>query len=144
MQCEKCHSENTQRLQVAYESGTQNIQTTSHTTGVGIGAGGLGVGSASTTTRGQASSLLASRVAPPPRKRYLVPAFFAFLAWLLWVNTRAFSMWFLLSSAVIALCFYLLYRSFHFNRNVWPQQLAYWQQQWVCLKCGHVYHAPED
>lgn len=40
MKCPKCESENTQRLEVAFHSGTQNISTTSNTAGVGIGSGG--------------------------------------------------------------------------------------------------------
>lgn len=140
MQCEKCNSENTQRLEVVYEGGTQNIQTTSHTTGVGIGGGGVGFGGASTTTSGTSRSLLASRAAPPSRRGYLFPVFFGFLAWLLWTATTRFSMWFFISVAIMALCAYLIYAAFTFNRNVWPGLFAYWQKQWICHKCGHIYH----
>ena len=140
MQCEKCNSDNTQRLEVAYEGGTQNIQTTSRTTGLGFGRGGLGVGAATTSTSGKAHSLLANRAAPPSKKGYKYQIFFGFLAWLLFTATTAFSMWFFVSVSVMALCAYLIFAAFQFNSKVWPEQLAYWQSQWVCLKCGHIYH----
>ncbi|MDO4708967.1 MAG: hypothetical protein Q4B94_03975 [Pseudomonadota bacterium] len=140
MQCEKCHSDNTQRLQVVYEGGTQNISATSRTTGIGIGGGGLGVGVASTQTTGISRSTLAYRAAPPAKQRYVFALFLGFLAWLLWVYTSAFSKWFLLSSAVIALCGYWAYRVYTFNNKVWPELMAYWENEWLCLKCGHIYH----
>ena len=43
MQCPKCQSDNTQRLQVVYGGGTQNISTSSSSVivgGVGSGMGG--------------------------------------------------------------------------------------------------------
>ncbi len=140
MQCQKCTSDNTQRLEVAYEDGTQNIQTSSRTTGVGLGRGGIGVGAASTTTSGVSRSLLASRAAPPRKRRYLFIVFTAFLAWLLWTASTRFSLWFFISIAVMVVCAGLAVMVFRFNANVWPEQMAYWRNQWICLKCGHIYH----
>ena len=46
MKCTNCTSENTQRLEVLYKIGTQNIATTSNSAGAGIG-GGFGFGGVS-------------------------------------------------------------------------------------------------
>ena len=83
MQCGKCSSDNTQLLQMAYEGGTQDIQTKSKTTGIGIAKGGLGIGRASTSTSGTSQSLLATRVAPPKKRTYLYSLITGFLAWII-------------------------------------------------------------
>jgi hypothetical protein len=140
MQCGKCSSDNTQLLQMAYEGGTQDIQTKSKTTGIGIAKGGLGIGRASTSTSGTSQSLLATRVAPPKKRTYLYSLITGFLAWIILSATTVSSMWFYISIAVMALCCYLIYSAFMFNKNVWPGQFKHWQKGWVCLKCGHIYY----
>ncbi len=74
MQCTECNSDNVQRLSVIYESGTQQINTTSNSIGssVGVGRGfGLGVGSATTKTKGTSQSYLAGKAAPPKKKSFI-------------------------------------------------------------------------
>jgi hypothetical protein len=87
MKCPKCESENTQRLEVAFHSGTQNISTTSNTAGVGIGSGGrIGFGGGVTTTSGQSQSVLASACSPPAKNHtsgLLLVLFWGPSVWLL-------------------------------------------------------------
>ena len=63
MQCTKCNSDNTQRLEVVFDGGTQNINTTSNSAGAGIG-GSFGVGGIRTSTSGTSQTSLAWQ--PPP------------------------------------------------------------------------------
>jgi hypothetical protein len=65
MQCPACHSDQSQRLQVIFERGTQNIQLFSSTGGL---APGGGVAEGFTSTTGTSQSLLAQRCAPPRKK----------------------------------------------------------------------------
>lgn len=65
MHCEKCGSENTQRLQVIYDGGTQDLRATSHTAEVGSISGALGFGGAVTKTAGTSRSVLAQKASPP-------------------------------------------------------------------------------
>lgn len=144
MQCNQCGSDNTQRLQMVYEGGTANINTTSHTGGIGAGKGGLGVGVATTTTSGVSRSLLAERAAPPGKAGYLFKLFFAFLAFLLYVSTEWFSIWKILAFSVLALCAYLIFMGYRFNSKEWPVLFKRWQQKWICNKCGHIFEAGSE
>ena len=72
MKCTNCTSENTQRLEVLYKIGTQNIATTSNSAGAGIG-GGFGFGGVRTSTSGKSQSLLASEAAPPEKQKLTMP-----------------------------------------------------------------------
>jgi len=79
MKCPKCESENTQRLEVAFHSGTQNISTTSNSAGVGIGSGGrVGFGGGVTKTSGQSQSILAQQASPPAKLSYKWPVIILF------------------------------------------------------------------
>lgn len=139
MKCPKCESENTQRLEVAFHSGTQNISTTSNTAGVGIGGGGrIGFGGGVTKTSGQSQSILAQQAAPPVKKSYKWPAIGVL-----------FGLPFIFSGDVAAtitglsvggICGYLVYSRFQFNSKDWPNIYQHWTESWLCHKCGGIYH----
>lgn len=57
MKCEKCGSDNTQKLEAVYQAGTQQI----HTSGYVQGAGSI-------STTGTSQSYLAQMAAPPTKK----------------------------------------------------------------------------
>lgn len=141
MKCPKCESENTQRLEVAFHSGTQNISTTSNSAGVGIGSGGrIGFGGGVTTTSGQSQSVLAAACSPPAIKSYKWPAIGLVLGF--------FSMGALVSGvgaiitwlAVVGSSGYALHSRFQFNSKEWPKLYQLWSESWVCHKCGGIYH----
>jgi len=139
MQCTSCGSDNTQRLAVAYQNGTSTINTRSNSVGVAFGSGGLGLGSATTATTGTSTSLLASRAAPPSKKRYRV-AFIIPVA--LWIIAMFFEKSF--TGTVLSISGYLilalfLFRTYQFNSTKWPQLYRQWQTMWICHKCGAVY-----
>jgi hypothetical protein len=76
MICKNCNSENTQKLSIIYENGTNNISTNSKTVGVGFGGGGgIGIGRSSTNTSGTSQSILAQKVSPPKKNSYFLAAF---------------------------------------------------------------------
>ena len=135
MKCPKCASENTQRLEVAFSSGTQNISTNSRSTGIGIGSGGrLGVGLGSTKTSGQSQSILAQQVAPPAKKSFK----WALIGQLVGGVLLSHSL--IVGIIIIAISGYFLYSTFQYNSKEWPIIYKHWSESWVCHKCGDVYH----
>jgi hypothetical protein len=136
MQCDKCGSENTQRLEVAFESGTNDINTKSHTAGVASITGALGIGGSVTKTSGISQSVLAQKVSPPLKKSYKWPSISVIVGLLCFSSTSIFPIGILL----VAVGGLLITKAAKFNNNVWPAQYQYWQESWVCHKCGNIYH----
>lgn len=133
MECPQCKSDNTQRLSVIYQSGTQQIQTRSRTYG-GVGGSGFGLGGATTNTSGTQQSYLA-QLAAPPKKKPLAVAVLLVLAGIgccMYVHA-------LLGVALIGTGAFLGYKAFTFNRDEYPGQYAIWQKSWHCNKCGATY-----
>lgn len=133
MQCTQCNSDNTQRLSVIYQSGTQNISTTSRTYGGG-GGSGFGLGAATTTTSGTAQSYLATKAAPPPKKSYkmlllIVPG----------IAIGAFAENMLIAAIIGGFGAFLCYKSYRYNKDVYPGLRAIWLKSWHCNKCGTIY-----
>ena len=139
MQCTKCNSENTQRLEVVYEGGTQNISTTSHSAGAGIG-GGFGIGGVRTSTSGTAQSTLAGKASPPRKKKFLWFVVIAIVG-VMFINTKNASST-LTGLALIAAGGYFAYSAIQFNSQKWPGLYQYWKDSWLCNKCGTIYHQP--
>ena len=146
MKCPKCESENTQRLEVAFHSGTQNISTTSNTAGVGIGSGGrIGFGGGVTTTSGQSQSVLAAACAPPVKKSYKLPllgVLFGLLSGFVYFSRgdlAAIFMGLATVSVISGVSGYVLYSRFQFNSKDWPKIYQHWAQSWICHKCGGIY-----
>jgi hypothetical protein len=134
MECPLCKSENTQRLSIIYQSGTQQINTTSRTYGGG-GGSGFGIGGAATTTSGTAQSYLASKAAPPPKKSYKwIP-----LIILAAIVVGIFAESVLLGGIIAGIAAFLGYKSFKYNKEVHPGMRAIWLKSWHCNKCGTIY-----
>lgn len=147
MNCPKCASENTQRLEVAFQSGTQNISTSSRSTGVGISSGGsIGLGLGRTKTSGQSQSILAQQVSPPAKKSYKWPAIvmaIGLLAGLPMLSTGTLSAALSGLANIAIWCGisgYFLYSRFQYNSKVWPGLYQHWSESWICHKCGDIYH----
>jgi len=149
MKCPKCESENTQRLEVVFHGGTQNISTTSNSAGVGIGSGGrIGFGGGVTKTSGQSQSVLAASCAPPAKKS-LKRSGVIFLVGLLFValplsqSRLSFSQIYpqlFFGLAFITVGGYLSFKSYQFNTKEWPSLYQHWSESWLCHKCGGIYH----
>lgn len=136
MQCTKCGSDNTQRLQVVHEHGTQNISTTSSTVGGGYG-GSFGAGAAHTKTEGTSQSTMAQKSAPPSKKT------FGFCVGLIFVGLLCFGGgvgWGAFGLLLIAAGGLGIKNALDFNGDQWPQLFKTWEESWVCNKCGHFYH----
>jgi hypothetical protein len=140
MLCPKCNSDNTQRLEVVFDHGTQDINTKSNTVGVGFG-GRLGVAGATTKTTGKSQSVLAQKAAPPSKKRYkwavilVIAGYFPLTA----IANKDFTTG-AIGIAIIALGCYLGYSAFQFNSKKYPSLYQYWLDSWLCNKCGSIYH----
>ena len=139
MQCPKCGSDNCQRLEVVYEGGTQQINTTSRTSGVGITGGpSLGGAMAHTSTTGTSQSTLARKAAPPQKKKiglFVVMIVIGFI--FMGLNSIIAK---LIGLAVIGYGGYLIYKTSKYNKNEFPVNYNYWLNQWLCHKCGSIFH----
>jgi hypothetical protein len=136
MQCDKCSSDNTQRLEVVFENGTSNINTKSHSAGAGIG-GTFGIGGVTTKTTGTSQTVLGKKAAPPLKKTYKWAVISIIVGWLFLSNggdTLVFG------GALIAAGAYFIYAAATYNKNEWPALYKHWQECWLCHKCGNIYH----
>jgi hypothetical protein len=139
MQCNKCGSEHTQRLEVAYDSGTQDISAESHTAGVGSISGALGLSGSVTKTSGVSRSVLAQKAAPPEKRKIGWLIALMFIGFLCTRGTIGFVF---LGLLVLAGGAYGLYCSIRFNNEDWPGLYQRWMESWMCHKCGNIYHQP--
>jgi hypothetical protein len=134
MECNKCNSANTQKLQVVYESGTSNVNSKSNTTGVGIGGGSIGVGIADTKTKGTVQTMLAKKVAPPLEKTHGWATFSLLIGlWLCYCSVYS------LASIIILPSIYFIYTATMHNQKIFPLLYKEWQESWYCNKCGNIY-----
>ena len=140
MQCTKCNSDNTQRLEVVFENGTQNINTNSHSAGAGFG-GSFGVGGVTTKTSGTSQSIVGGKAAPPPEKSYKWPAIFMFIGFCFAGSGAGFTSY-AVGLPIIAIGGFFGYRAFQYNSTEWPPLYQLWQESWLCNKCGTIYHQP--
>lgn len=138
MLCPKCGSDNTQRLQVVHEHGTQNISTTSSTVGGGYG-GSFGAGAAHTKTDGTSQSTMAQKAAPPAKKTLGIFIGMIFIGLLCFNGGWG---WIVFGLLLIAGGGFGIKDAVAFNGNQWPQLFKTWEESWVCNKCGHFYHQP--
>lgn len=138
MQCTKCNSDNTQRLEVVYENGTQNINTQSHSAGAGIG-GSFGIGGVTTKTSGTSQTVLGERAAPPMKKSYKWPVISMIVGYFLLSSGGGILA---VGALLIATGGYFAYVAAKYNKSDWPALYQHWQECWLCNKCGTIYHQP--
>lgn len=142
MQCPSCGSASCRRLEVIHDEGTQDIHTTSRSTGV---AGGLvggraafGVGGGTTTTSGVSRSRLAESAAPPlakPVKNWVITAFIAFMV----CGFAGSWSWKAGALVVVALCAYKIFDVAKWNSQKLPELQQQWRNTWMCGSCGETF-----
>ena len=135
MKCPKCESENTQRLEVVFHGGTQNINTTSASVGGAMRGGLLG---AVTKTSGQSQSVLAQAASPPVKKKIFIAIAIMFFGYLIF-HVDGMPPKFI-GTLVFFGGAYLYYTIYKFNKTQWPALRQHWQDSWLCHKCGTIYH----
>jgi hypothetical protein len=142
MKCPKCESENTQRLEVVFHGGTQNISTTSNSAGIGIGSGGrIGFGGGVTTTSGQTQSTLAAACAPPVKKK-ADKKWLLVLVSVIWpiMALQAHWIFFVISLILIGFVWKNWLANAKYIAEEWPKLYQHWAESWLCHKCGGIYH----
>lgn len=137
MKCPKCNSENCRRLEVIYEDGTQNINTTSRSVGAGASRNSIGGGAVHTSTSGTSRTTLAEKAAPPAMKSSGLGVVLIIVGLLMFFGGWLFK---LLALAALAYGIYLIKQAIDYNKNVYPEKYEYWQNEWMCSKCGNIYH----
>lgn len=146
MNCINCNSENTQRLEVIFEEGTSQINTTSNTAVGGLmRGGGTGFG-AKTTTKGTSMTAAAQKVVPPAKKSFKA-CIILILIGLFWTYMNTFNAFDFIGAvigiALIAGGGFLGYKSFKYNNEVYPPIYDVWLNSWMCQKCGTIF-TPEN
>jgi hypothetical protein len=143
MICKNCNSENTQKLSLIYENGTNNISTNSKTVGLGLGTGGIGIGSASSNTSGTSQSILAKKFSPPKKNSYLLAFFVMVLGAIFLCNVYELSIkeFIFGSIGIFLLAFGIkIFRvNYRYNSNTFPKKYLEWTKTWHCNKCGNIY-----
>jgi hypothetical protein len=138
MNCINCNSENTQRLEVIYEGGTQHINTKSNTAGTSLLNPIGGFFGAKTTTKGTSMSSAAQKAAPPAKKSLkwsismIIIGFFCFQGSMGVIT---------IGLLLIAGGGYLGFTSFKYNSEVYPPIYDVWLNSWMCQKCGTIFTA---
>lgn len=137
MICPKCNSENTQRLEVVYDNGTNDINTQSHSSIFGFGRGGLGFGLGKTKTKGTSQSGLAQKSAPPAKKKIKLQIIIILIgSWFLMHPTIKFAVF---GTILVASGAFLIYKKINYNKQTLPGLYQEWVNSWLCTKCGSVY-----
>jgi len=141
MKCPKCESENTQRLEVAFHSGTQNTTATSNSGGLGFSGGRIGIAGGVFKTSAQTQSTLAIACSPPEKKPTkklkLAIGFGGLLAVFGWGLGWIYP---LCGVASVAFSLYRFRADSQFNSQEWPKLHQHWAESWICHKCGSFYH----
>lgn len=123
LNCPCCHSENTQRVSIAYANGTKSISAT--TIGVGAFAG----------TNGTSQSLAAANLAPPkPQGVGVLSALLWILA--LFLATKV-GIWAIVAAFVIQLV--LVWHAMKSNDDCAKYITETWNHLQVCNRCGNVW-----
>jgi len=140
MNCPSCNSDNTQRLEVVFEQGTNHINTTS-STNVRPAFGAISTAKATTSTSGVSMSKSAQKAAPPPKKGYKVPAIGVIVGLVVvFATLQPFNvLWFIIGLVIACGAGYLLFSAFKYNMKSWPDAYQVWQKSWMCNKCGSIF-----
>lgn len=142
--CPTCSAENTQKIAVVFAAQKSTSQST--TAGVGVGPTGVGVGVAG--THGQSATLLAQQLAPPvaPTGQYgalgcttgLLLGMGSCVA-LTSANNAGAGMFLAIGFPLFGLILEKALRqeAMQTAKSKYVSDLAEWERQYVCLRCGH-------
>ena len=142
MNCTKCGSDNTQRLEVVFEQGTSSIETTSKTS-VRPFFGIIPTAAAKTKTLGVSMSSSAQK-AMPPQKKKLKNLIIGIIVGLVIVsnvgsNLATNWLWFIIGLGIMGICIWQIVEARKFNSIKWPELYSTWKNSWMCNKCGNIY-----
>jgi hypothetical protein len=149
--CPGCGSGQTQRVAVAWETGTSSV--TSSTTGVGLAAAGDDLIPIVTSmgSHGTQQTELARRISPPVRRGHSLPLVFFGGSVLSFVLIAVFLVFDKCSAPAVICCLLLgvLFtvcvevilnsREKRYNRTVWATKYSRWKLLWICHRCGNVF-----
>jgi hypothetical protein len=143
--CNKCAATNTQRVAMAYSSGTSNAKLTGLTFSEGDS---FGVVSGKSTSQ----TLLARQLRPPTGPSYIfntaVAAFGAigagvlmFLSFAICFGNVGYSFLAAFFGAIMVagVAFWQLDKNFKSQEAKYKRELWRWQNSWVCLRCGNTW-----
>jgi len=83
-----------------------------------------------------------TEVAPPSKEGYKWSFILVIIGWFAFSVQTA--IWIIIGIMLVDGGLYLAYRAYNFNKLEFPSLYKYWQESWVCLKCGNVYHQAQE
>lgn len=141
MNCPTCKSDNTQRLQIIYESGTHHISMSSSSVGQTYGDYGA-PSTVTTTTTGTSVSQLAGKCSPPLKSSLAFAVSLGTAAMIVWMFSNSFSNpggMKILAVGGFGVAVFLFKRARAYNTIQWPPLYETWKRSWHCNRCGAIY-----
>ena len=140
--CPKCHSENIQRLSIAFKEGHTNVNVHSENDSW--------TNHKEYITTGVQETDLAASIAPPKRESYkdaiIGVGILYIIAWLiiLFLLPKGLSPFTenIICWGINLLFAFILFSDLKgvYNQNkTYPQRVDEWMNSWICKKCGHVF-----
>lgn len=127
MFCSQCQSDQIQKLSLVFKSGFSRIQ--SRSTGAGFGMGGIGIGAAN--TKGTQLTATAAEAAPPQPQPLMWPVLSMIVFALIGLGATT-HIWL----AVAAIAAVITFNRAKYNREIYPNLYAKWDQSYLCMRCG--------
>ena len=146
MNCTNCKSDNTQKLEVVFENGTNHINTKSKTVGTSLFNPIGGLMGAKTSTKGVSMSTAATKASPPSTKSFKASVIIILIGvfWTYMNTIHSFDfIGALIGIAVISAGVFLGYKSKQYNEDTFPHLYNAWLNSWMCNKCGTIFSIEE-
>ena len=99
------------------------------------------MGGVSTKTSGVSQTVQGQKAAPPAEKSYKWPAIIMFIDFCFAGSGAGFTSY-AIGLPIIVVGGFFGFRSFQYNSTEWPSLYKTWQENWLCNKCGTIYHQP--
>jgi hypothetical protein len=142
MNCTNCKSDNTQKLEVVFENGTNHINTKSKTVGTSLFNPIGGLMGAKTSTKGVSMSSAATKAAPPTMKGFRASVILILIGaiWTYMNTLNSFDfIGAIIGIAVISGGVFLGYKRNQYNKDTFPPLYNAWLNSWMCNKCGTIF-----
>lgn len=143
--CPDCKSQNTQKVEIAYQTGKSDFSGTQKGKSLELSMGdGLGVSGSKGSFSGTQQSLFSKSIEPPQPKTGLLTASIIFIIFgviliLIGSSTTAINL-----AIGIGVLFYLLHKIFNPSKEEYNKEMELYKKKFICLRCGNIFIPKED
>ena len=149
LRCPKCNGNSLKKVSLAYQEGTYHIDTRSRMLGLLFAGGGPGILVGRTSTRGSQQSAFSKRLSPPTKWSYVKlvgwSGVVTLIALVLYVqhvmaspvpaSSLPVKLYVVFAPLVLFLLVGIVLRH---NRSAYEQKYAWWNESYICERCGTV------